>query len=75
MFEKKVQQFKVIESYLIDTLAKYYIKFPSDHIYNSSNITSHVPLHMMDAALKLINTVDANEKPIMSNGDSNLLFL
>ena len=71
MFENKVSYFNKLQTCMIDTLARYYNTVDSKDINN--DIISYVPTYMNDKSLEIANQIDMTVRPIMSNGDKNLL--
>ena len=71
LFEDKVCNFKKIENYMIDTLARYYnIVTPKNM---RVDIISYVPNYMNKKSLEIARQIDMNDTPIMANGSRTLL--
>jgi hypothetical protein len=71
LFEDKVNHFKKIETYMIDTLARYYSTVTSKNI--KVDIIKYVPTYMNNKSLEVAVQLDMNHPPIMANGNRNLL--
>jgi len=70
MVENKLNEFKILEHYTVDTLSRYYNISDKENL--KQDILRYIPEYIQKNAIESRSTIDMSIQPIMSNGTMHL---